>query len=245
MKELTESILSSEYCVALTGAGISTLSGIKDFRGKDGFYKQKQIDADKIFDLSYFLSDPSYYYMNTKEFIYNLEEKQPNIVHRTLAKLEKQGILKATITQNIDILHQKAGSKKVIEVHGSPKEHNCLDCGKKYSYEEIQDCLRKNEVPYCNSCQGIIKPQITFFGECLDETALTSASREAEKADLMLVLGSSLQVQPAASIPLYTLQNGGKLIIVNNMSTPLDPYAKKRYGSLEECFECIDKALAN
>lgn len=244
MDDLIKNILDSEYCAALTGAGISTLSGIKDFRGKDGFYKQKGIDPEKIFDLAYFLEDPSYYYKNSKDFIYNLEAKEPSIVHKTLAVLEKKGKLKSIITQNIDLLHHKAGSENVVELHGSPKWHDCLDCGKKYSYEEIQKILKNDKLPCCE-CGGIIKPRITFFGELLHEASINNAVREAEKADLMLVLGSSLLVQPAASIPLYTLRNGGKLVIINNMPTPLDACAEKRYDSLEECFELLSKAFAD
>ena len=231
MQQLAALINESEYCVAFTGAGVSTFSGIKDFRGKDGVYRQKNIDADKIFSLEYFCHDPSYYYEHSKDFIYNLDEKTPGVVHKALALLEAEGKIKAVITQNIDQLHQKAGSKNVIEVHGSPSEHYCMDCGKIYKYDEIAQLVKKDIVPYCD-CGGIIKPRIIFFGENLNENAINSAFDEASKADLMLVLGSTLIVQPAASLPLYTLRSGGKIVIVNDMPTPLDSRAALKYDDL-------------
>ena len=134
---LTELLSNAKHAVVLTGAGISTLSGIPDFRGAGGLYTRTDIDANKLFDLDYFMKDPTYYYEHSKDFLYNLEEKEPNIVHKTLARLEKEGIIHAVITQNIDLLHQKAGSKKVLELHGSPLLHHCLRCGKSWTFEEI------------------------------------------------------------------------------------------------------------
>ena len=231
MNKLKELIEKAEYCVAFTGAGVSTFSGIKDFRGKNGVYRQKNIDADKIFSLDYFLKDPSYYYTHAKDFIYNLDEKSPSIVHKVLAKLEEQGYLKAVITQNIDMLHQQAGSKNVIEIHGSPSEHYCMDCGKTFLFPAICDIVKNNQVPRCE-CGGVIKPRIVFFGELLPETAINQAFEAAQRADLMLVLGSTLVVQPAASLPLYTLDHGGKIVIINDMPTPLDAEAELKYDNL-------------
>lgn len=236
MKKLIDIIKSSSYVVAFTGAGISTLSGIKDFRGKNGIYKSSSFDAEKIFSLPFFMKDPSYYYNNTKDFIYDLDRREPNIVHRELARLEKMGILKAVITQNIDMLHQKASSKNVIEIHGSPFLHHCLSCGAEYSYEEIALIVNEGKTPHCKDCRGIVKPDIIFFGEALNEKAVRAAVSEASRADLMIVLGSSLVVQPAASMPLYTLDNGGKLVIINDMETFLDDRAALRYSKLEDCF---------
>lgn len=243
MRELIELIKKAKHFAAFTGAGISTLSGIKDFRGKNGLYNSRDIDADKIFSLSYFLKDPSYFYTHSKNFIYDIDSKEPNIVHRELARLGKNGILKALITQNIDMLHQKAGSKNVIEVHGSPFSHKCLSCGKKYGFAEISEIVNDDKVPRCENCGGIIKPDIIFFEEPLNASSIETAVQEASKADLMLVLGSSLLVQPAASLPLYTLDNHGKLVIVNDMETPLDRYAELKYENLEESFSAIASAL--
>jgi NAD-dependent deacetylase len=231
MNKLKELIERAEYCVAFTGAGVSTFSGIKDFRGKNGIYRQQNIDADKIFSLDYFLKDPSYYYIHARDFIYNLDEKSPGIVHKVLAKLESQGLLKAVITQNIDMLHQQAGSQNVIEIHGSPSEHYCMDCGRTFPFSEICGIVKNNRVPRCE-CGGVIKPRIVFFGELLPEVALEQAFEAARRADLMLILGSTLVVQPAASLPVHTLNHGGKLVIINDMPTPLDAEAELKYDNL-------------
>src|SRR5215469_1313301 len=124
--ELIKKITKARYCTAFTGAGVSTLSGIRDFRGKNGLYND--FDAEKIFDIDYFEKDPSFYYKASASLIYDIDEKKPSIVHIVLAEMEKQGLLKALITQNIDLLHEKAGSSRVIEIHGSPKIHYCLRC---------------------------------------------------------------------------------------------------------------------
>ena len=241
MSAIIEFIKESQYCVALTGAGISTLSGIPDFRGKSGIYNQ--YDINKIFDYNWFLSDPSYYYKASKDFIYNIEYRKPNIIHFELARLESAGLLKSVITQNIDLLHSRAGSKNVIELHGSPHTHTCLGCGKKYDYSNIAQIVRNDEIPFCNYCKGSIKPDITFFGESLDPSILQYAVEECSKADLILALGTSLVVQPAASLPLYSLENGGSLVIVNESKTPLDEIAAGRYPDLEKVFSEIKESL--
>ena len=180
-------IKEARHLVAMTGAGISTLSGIRDFRGKNGFYND--MDAEKIFDINYFEKDPSLYYSQAGSFIYNLDEKEASIVHIVLGELEKRGMLKSIITQNIDLLHQKGGSKNVIEIHGSPKTHYCMRCAEvKISYEDTAAIVRKGEMPKCPLCNRVLKPAITFFGESLPTEALRQAVTEAQQADLMLVL---------------------------------------------------------
>jgi NAD-dependent deacetylase len=237
-KEITE----ARRCVALTGAGVSTLSGIRDFRGKNGLYND--MDAEKIFDIEYFYQDPAFYYRHARDFIYNLDAKEPSLVHLCLGKLEKRGFLKALITQNIDLLHQKGGSRRVIEVHGSPRVHYCLRCsGIRVGFEEAAAIVRSGDLPRCPSCGAVLKPAITFFGESLPAEALREAAAEAQDADLMLVLGTSLTVNPAASLPLYTLRNGGRIVIVNNMPTPLDSSAFMRFEDLGEVFEGIEALL--
>jgi NAD-dependent deacetylase len=243
MERLVNLLRDSKSAVAFTGAGVSTLSGIADFRGKNGLYTRKDIDAEKLFDIGYFHRDPSYYYMKSKDFIYNLEEKTPSIVHTELARLEEKGILKAVITQNIDLLHEKAGSKRIVEVHGSPLVHRCLSCGKTWDFEEIAGMVRRDVVPSCDACGGLVKPDITFFGEALPAAAVEEAIELSERADVMLVLGSSLTVQPAASFPVYALRNGGKLVIVNNMDTPLDYQAELTYSDLLEVFSYLHEHL--
>ena len=215
MDRLIEKLENSKYCVVLTGAGVSTLSGIQDFRGKNGLYKSAE--AEKIFDINCFMKDPLFYYQNSKNLIYNLDDKKPSIVHTELARLEKTGIVKAVITQNMDLLHQKGGSENVIEVHGSPAVHSCLSCGGKMEYGKVCEIVKEGGYPVCGKCGGIVKPGVTFFGEMLPEKALEKAMDETVRADLVIVLGSSLLVQPAASFPLYTVRSGGELVIVNNM----------------------------
>jgi len=244
IKELSEKISGAKHCVALTGAGVSTLSGIRDFRGKNGIYND--MDAEKIFDIGYFEKDPFFYYKAAASFIYDLDSKEPSIVHIVLAELEKRGLLKAIITQNIDLLHEKAGSLRVIEIHGSPKIHYCLRCaGVRMPFEEAAASVRSGAVPRCPSCGRVLKPAITFFGESLPAEALREAVDESQKADLMLVLGTSLTVYPAASIPQYTLMNGGEIVIVNEMPTPLDSRAALRFGDLGEVFEGLKGILIN
>jgi len=217
---------------------VSTFSGLKDFRGENGLYKK--MDADKIFDLNLFYQDPSFYYKNTRDLIYNSREVRPSLVHRGLKLLEDKGLIQAVITQNIDLLHKKAGSTRVVEVHGTPEIHRCLSCGKTFDFDTISEIVSADRTPFCPDCRGIIKPDITFFGESLPMEAVNRAIEESSRADLMIVLGSSLVVQPAASFPLYTIQNGGKLVIVNNMETPLDEYAELLYSDLGAVFSFLD-----
>jgi len=233
-------IKEAEYPVAMTGAGVSTLSGIRDFRGKNGLYNE--MDAEKIFDINYFEKDPSLYYTQAGSFIYNLNEKQSSIVHNVLGELEKRGLLKALITQNIDLLHQKGGSKNVIEIHGSPETHYCLRCpGIRISFEEAAAVVCKGEMPKCPKCGRVLKPAITFFGENLPINALRQATLESQQADLMLILGTSLTVYPAASMPEHTLRHGGNIVIVNNMPTPMDSRALMCFDDLGTVFEGINE----
>jgi NAD-dependent deacetylase len=260
MKELFTLISEARHCVALTGAGVSTLSGIRDFRGKNGLYKE--MDAEKIFDIDYFTRDPSFYYKAAGSFIYNIDEKEASVVHTTLGELEKQGLVKAVITQNIDLLHQKGGSRRVIEIHGSPVVHYCLRCsdpgdveeyaargsaaslpGDMKSFAEAAAAVKAGELPRCSRCGAVLKPAITFFGESLPYRALKAAEEEARKADLMLVLGTSLTVFPAAGLPNHTLRAGGKIVIVNNMETPLDRSAILRFDDLGPVFERLREFL--
>ena len=230
MKELIEAIKASSCTMALTGAGVSTLCGIPDFRGPQGLYKQP--DAERIFDIDWFDRDPRIYYHGAHELVYGLKNFQPGPVHRALKHLEDLGLLAGIATQNIDILHQKAGSSHVYEVHGSPILHHCRRCGDEKTFAEICARLETCEVPHC-SCGGVYKPDITFFGEALPEKAFAAAQDLAIRAEVMLVLGTSLTVYPAAGLPRLTLQAGGRVYIVNAQSTPLDAYARARYDDLE------------
>ncbi|MDR2795394.1 MAG: NAD-dependent deacetylase [Spirochaetaceae bacterium] len=240
---LFDRIKAARHCVALTGAGVSTLSGIRDFRGKNGLYND--MDAEKMFDIDYFEQDPSFYYKTAGSFIYSVDERAASVVHTTLGEMERRGLIKAVITQNIDLLHQKGGSKRVIEVHGSPEPHYCLSCsGVRMSFKEAAAIVKSGGLPRCPKCGRVLKPAITFFGERLPVNALQDAEAEASSADLMLVLGTSLTVYPAAGIPESTLRHGGKLVIVNNMPTPLDRYADMCFTELEPVFEGLEKLLS-
>jgi NAD-dependent deacetylase len=242
IKKLFTLIKEAKHLVAMTGAGVSTLSGIRDFRGKNGLYNE--MDAEKIFSIDYFIKDPSFYYNQAGSFIYNLDQKEASIVHIVLGELEQRGYLKALITQNIDLLHQNGGCKNVIEIHGSPTVHYCLRCaGVNVGYEEVAAVVRKGEMPKCPKCDRVIKPAITFFGESLPLEALQQAVTESQKADLMLILGTSLTVYPAASMPEHTLRCGGKIVIVNNQPTPMDDRAIFQFEDLGSVFEEIKNCL--
>jgi len=242
---LYDLLKQSEQCTVFTGAGISTLSGIPDFRSPNGVYSKKfqGMDVEEILSIDCFLQNPELYYEWAKPFIYELDRYSPNVVHRVIAELEKCGIVKMTYTQNIDLLHERAGTKKLGELHGSPAIHFCLNCGKEFDYPSICETVRRNRVPRCGKCGGLVKPRIVFYGESLDERLLFSAERMLQQTDLMLVLGSSLTVNPAASLPRIVLENGGKIVIVNKQPTPLDRYAELKFDDLKEVFESLKKKL--
>ena len=231
MEKIIEAIKEAKCVAAMTGAGVSTLCGIPDFRGPQGLYKNP--DAERIFDIDWFDRDPSIYYRGCRELVYGLGAFEPGPVHRALKCLEDLGRLDGIITQNIDMLHQKAGSSHVYEVHGSPVMHFCRRCGDAKTFDEIMAMVDANGgaaalgdpyVPRC-ACGGVYKPAITFFGESLPEEAFLRSQELAIKADVMLVLGTSLTVFPAAGLPRLTLQKRGKVVIVNAQPTSLDDYA--------------------
>jgi len=205
---------------ALTGAGVSTLSGIPDFRtDKSGVWDR--FDQTKIFDIEVFRTKPRLFYEFAKEYIYTLKNVKPNVAHFFLAKLEAKGKLSGIATQNIDGLHQAAGSKNVYELHGHPRSSQCLQCGRKYTMAETEARLENRDYPSCD-CGGAIKPDVVFYGEMLPQDALTAAMQEAMQCDLLLVLGSSLVVYPAAMIPEIASQHGAKIVLFNKTPTQLD-----------------------
>lgn len=238
---IADRILAARNVAVFTGAGVSTLCGIPDFRGPHGLYKQP--DAERIFDIEWFRRDPSIYYRGCRELVYGLRNYSPGPVHHVIARLERAGFVKGVITQNIDMLHQKAGSAHVYEIHGSPLRHHCLGCGREKSFDEICAMLETSDVAWCEKCGSAYKPDITFFGEMLPEDAFRHAMELARAADLMLVLGSSLTVQPAASIPPLTRRSGGELIIVNGQPTPLDWMAVAIYPDLKSFADALNARL--
>ncbi|PWM87753.1 MAG: NAD-dependent deacetylase [Lentisphaerae bacterium] len=243
-EELKQMLQESRRTLAFTGAGISTLSGIRDFRGKNGVYLEPWHgkSVEEILSPDCFLAEPALFYGWAAEFLYRLEEFHPAAVHRALAGLEQSGLLRGVYTQNIDLLHQQAGSRHVYELHGSPARHHCLKCRKQFGYAEIAPLVLAGKVPRCG-CGGLVKPDIVFYGENLDEALLNQAFADMEKAELVLVLGSSLTVQPAASLPMAANYGGGKIVIVNAQPTPLDRYAALRYDDLQSVFEELENWL--
>ncbi len=236
---------SSKRIAVLTGAGISTLSGIPDFRSSDGLYSKRfgHMRVEDLLDISFFSTHPEEFYSWAKDVFYNLDDKEPNIVHKVLARIEAMGRLSEGIfTQNIDSMHQRAGSKKVYELHGTLSRGYCMRCNSYYDYKEIAAMVRSGMVPVCRECGGVIKPDIVFYGENLDMSILKRAEISLSRADLLLVLGSSLVVNPAASLPLLTYQNGGKIVLVNRDSTYLDDKAL-RFDDLESFFSEFDEYL--
>ncbi len=241
MNDLVQLIDGSHNVVVFTGAGVSTLSGIPDFRGDHGLYKQ--LNGNLVFDIAMFDEDPSFFYTHGRDLIYGLGRHEPSLVHTECARLEAQGKVSAVVTQNIDMLHQRAGSETVIELHGSPALHACRECERPYDYAWACERVWQGLVPRCESCDGVVKPAITFFGEMLPDGAFEQACALAAEADLMLVLGSSLVVHPAAGVPLVTPRCGGKLAIINKGETPLDQHADLRLDDLQEAFEAVAAAF--
>ena len=208
-QQCAELIVNAQSIGVLTGAGISTNAGIPDFRGPKGLYVTRKYDPDKVFDIGHFLIDPSIFYEFARDFVGLEQTLRPTVAHRFLAALEEKGELKGIVTQNIDSLHHKAGSKNIYEMHGSFWQNHCLECNEEFSYETLKAMLKMPGVPKC-TCGGVIKPDVVFFGEnvkCLHES-----SQLAEESDLFFVIGSSCVVYPAAMIPTLTR---GKVIIVN------------------------------
>jgi len=193
----------------LTGAGISTNAGIPDFRGPKGLYVTKQYDPEKVFDINCFHEDPKPFFEFARDFVGLEQTLKPTIAHQFLADLEREGKLIGIVTQNIDSLHQMAGSKNVLEMHGSFWKSFCMNCSTEYSYELMKQKLTEEEIPTC-SCSGVIKPDIVFFGENVKH--LVEAEHLASHCDLFFVIGTSCVVFPAAMIPNYV---EGKIVIVN------------------------------
>jgi NAD-dependent deacetylase len=235
--ELHDMILSSTNTVVFTGAGVSTASGIRDFRGKDGIYNDlfRGYKVEELFGIDCFKHDPSIFYEWSKDFVYGLETFAPCTVHKVLARLESMGLIHAVITQNIDRLHTLAGSKNVLEVHGSPSLHHCLRCHKTYPYDEVAPRVRAGHVPTC-ACGGVLKPDIVFYGENLPEATFSKALEACQRADLCLVLGSSLTVYPAAALPEEAYRCGARIVIINDTPTPLDRRAILHFDDLVDTF---------
>ena len=231
----------SKFAIALTGAGISVESGIPAFRGAQGLWDK--YDPSEYATIDAFMRDPLKVWNMLKELYEITLKAEPNPAHKALAELERLGKLKAIITQNVDSLHQKAGSRKVIEFHGTGETLTCILCGAKYRIEEIN--LEKTP-PFCE-CGGILKPDVVFFGEPIPLHALKEAFELSEKCDLLFVIGTSAQVYPAADIPRVAKKSGAKVVEINLEPTPLTNIVSDIFleGKAGETLPLVLKAYKN
>ncbi len=225
LQRACELVAASERIAAFTGAGISAESGVATFRDSDDALWRKY-DPSVIAHIANFRRDPTLYWEFFSEARYPIMSRaQPNAGHRALVDMERAGRLPWLITQNIDGLHQAAGSSEVIELHGNTRRILCLSCGAEHSWDEVYQALQHTSVPPCKACDGPIKPDVVFFGESLPHEALRRAGQAIAGCDLFLAVGSSLVVYPAAMMPLEAKARGAKLIIVNMTPTPHDDQA--------------------
>ncbi len=208
LKEVAEAIKNAKIVVALTGAGISTESGIPDFRSKDGLWSK--FNMDEYGHIDNIIENPAKVWKMLRSLINDLRKAEPNPAHIALAKMEEMGYLHAIITQNVDSLHQRAGSKNVIEFHGNFREAICLQCRKIYPIEYALE----QEIPRCE-CGGLLKPNAVFFGEPIEKDILIKSFGYAENCDVMLVVGTSAMVYPAAQLPAMAKQNGAMIVEIN------------------------------
>ena len=216
VKEIAEVIKNSDNIVFFGGAGLSTESGIPDFRSVDGLYNQKyKYPPETIISHSFFMENPEEFYRFYKDKCLGpMINAKPNAAHLALAELEKMGKLKAIVTQNIDDLHHRAGSKTIYELHGTSFKNHCMECGKSYT---IEDILNAEGVPHCK-CGGIIKPDVVLYEEGLDQNVIMKSIEAISNADVLIIAGTTLVVQPAASFINY--YNGNKLILINLSEVP-------------------------
>ena len=211
----------------LTGAGISVPSGIPDFR-TPGEGMWEKVNPMEVAHIDAFHRDPDRFWHFYSHRFMSLREKQPNRAHEIVAELERRGAVRAVITQNIDRLHRAAGSDDVIEVHGSISHSICLQCGGRFELDTVVAQIERDPetAPECHACIAPLKPDVVLFGEYLPEAALRRAHDLAAEADLMIAIGSSLEVHPVAALPGVTLENGGKLVLVTQGPTPYDREAE-------------------
>jgi NAD-dependent deacetylase len=239
---LVELVRSRQPCVVLTGAGISTESGIPDFRSPIGIWAS--YDPMEYASIGAFRRDPVKVWEFYAKRFDVLTGAEPNDGHVALAELERRGLVRAVVTQNIDTLHGRAGSRDVVEVHGSIRNADCLACGERVPLDRVVALLADAPAPACPRCGEILKPGVVMFGELLPESEIDRAFDLAEQAALLLVVGSSLEVHPVAGLPGTTLRAGGELAIVNRGRTPYDGQATMRIdGGAGETLSALAEAL--
>ena len=226
---LARLVRDARSVVALTGAGVSVPSGIPDFRSP-GTGLWQQVDPMEVAHIDAFHGDPARFWGFYGPRFATLSSKLPNRAHQALAELERRGLLDAVITQNVDMLHRKAGTRELVEVHGSIASCSCPACGGAVSPDQARERLRAEPdgVPRCDRCAGPLKPDVVLFGELLPEKALRRAQELCERAELLLCIGSSLEVYPVAGLPDLTLAGGGEVAIVTRGPTPIDELATVR-----------------
>lgn len=235
IKRLGELIEKSKNIVFFGGAGVSTESGIPDFRSKDGLYNMKyKYPPEMIISRSFFIRNPEEFYRFYKDrMIY--KDAMPNTAHYALSELEKKGKLKAVITQNIDGLHQKAGSKNVIELHGSVLRNYCTRCKKFFDLNYI---IESEGVPHCDECGGIVKPDVVLYEEALSDASIRQAVTAISEADMLIIGGTSLTVYPAAGLINY--YRGNRLVLINRDATDRDSEADLCiHGKIGEVFSAM------
>jgi NAD-dependent deacetylase len=220
IQTLKEWIDGSDNIVFFGGAGVSTESGIPDFRSVDGLYHQKyDYPPETILSHTFFMRNPGEFYRFYKDKMLELDI-EPNAAHKKLAELERAGKLKAVVTQNIDGLHQKAGSKIVYELHGTVHKNYCMKCGKFFDARYVKAA---EKIPYCDECSGIIKPDVVLYEEGLDDSTVRGAVNAIANADVLIIAGTSLTVYPAAGMVRYF--SGSNLVLINRDPTPMDSAA--------------------
>jgi NAD-dependent deacetylase len=251
-KQVAQWIIHAKRTVVFGGAGLSTESGIPDFRSPGGVWDR--YDPEDFYFQKFLASEASRerYWQMATEMYEPMRKAQPNPAHLAISELEKLGKLNCVITQNIDGLHHKAGNseERIVELHGTAMHVTCLNCKKRYDRDGIQERLRKGtKVPYCDDCGGPLKPATISFGQSMPERETEEAYHRSSTCDLFIVIGSSLVVQPAASMPLVAKRNGAKLVIINRDSTPYDDMADivihgQAGSTMANILEYIKKGLA-
>lgn len=219
--KFAEMLNSSQHIVFFGGAGVSTESGLKDYRSRDGIYETATkygVPPEELLSYRCFERDPELFYRFFRDFF--MCDVEPNTTHKALAELEKMGKDVSVVTQNIDGLHQKAGSSKVYELHGTTSRFHCRSCGREYDLDYLRQC--EDIIPRCE-CGSIIKPHVVLYGEMLDDYVVKGALDALSKADLLIIGGTSMTVQPAASFVRY--YNGENIVMINKESTPYDKHA--------------------
>lgn len=224
IKQAADLIRASSHVIALTGAGVSTSSGIPDFRSpSSGLWRN--VDPMAVASIWGFHEHPQVFYRWFLPLAQQMRDARPNAAHYALAEIERAGFLHLLITQNIDELHQRAGSNNVIELHGNLRSASCLECARREAISLLWPVVERGEVPRCRACGGLVKPDVILFGEPLDYDSLKAAQHAALQCDIMLATGSSLEVEPAADLPHLAQRRGARIILINRQPTIADSIA--------------------